>query len=243
MRLALIGTTCLFAMAAVAQEAAKPAITVDELMEKSIQATGGREVASKMTSLVAKGTIEIVAMGVTANTEIYSKAPNKRATFTVIDGYGDIRQAFDGTIGWSSEPQNGLVELKGTSLARARRDAQFNGELRWKEFGKNEIVGKEKVGGRDCWAVKLTVEGDKPIMRYYDAETFLLSKVVMTMESQGNEAEVPIELSDWKDIGNGHKSAYTTKLTLPGIGELVTRLKDFQVNADIDDAKFAKPKN
>ena len=196
----------------------------------------------KMTSLVNTGTVDIVAMGGKATTTMYTKAPDKSLTVTVVEGYGEIKEGYDGKIGWRQEPQRGLVDLSGDELAAARRDAQFNGDLKWKElYPKAEVTGKEQVAGRDCWVLKLTPTEGKPVVRYYDAETFLVAKVVMTVDTPQGPADVPVELSDWRDIGNGVKGPYTVKVTVPGIGELITKYTETKYNVQIDDAKFAKP--
>lgn len=242
MRLAIIGATLVWTLTGYAQDAPKASITADEIMEKAIQATGGRGALSKMTSLVGTGSMEIVAMGGKATTEMYAKAPDKRLTVTKVEGYGDIMEGYDGKIAWSQEPQNGLVELSGERLANAKRDSQFNGELKWKElYPKAEVTGKEQVAGRDCWVLKLTPADGKPVVRYYDAETFLMAKVIVTTETPQGPADIPVEFSDWRDLGNGVKGPFTMKVTLPGIGELITKYAEMKYNVEIDDAKFAKP--
>lgn len=236
MRSALVGTLFLALTAAFAQEP-----TAEQIIEKSIQATGGREALQAMKSYVAKGTLEIVAMGVTAPTEVYRKAPDKAYNITSIEGYGDVRRGFDGKVGWSDEPQNGLVDLQGEELAVQKREAQFHGELNWKQmFPKAEVTGKGKVGARDCYIVVLTPTEGKPVTRYYDVETGLLAKQVQTTATAQGEMTIPTEISDYKDVG-GVKIAHTMKMDMPGIGELLIRLKDVQANVAIDDAKFAKP--
>jgi hypothetical protein len=231
-----------------APEAPKPAaaaavITADELMEKHIAAIGGREALKKVTSLDAVGTMEIVAMGGTATTEMLKKAPDKYLNVTNVDGYGEVKEGYDGTAGWSSEPQNGLVDVGGARLAAMKRQAQFQGELKWKElYAKGEVMGKEQVNGRDAWKLVLTPAEGKPEVQFYDAETFLLLKHISTAESDQGVAEIPAEMSDYKDIGNGVKMPYTIKITMPGIGDLIVRYKEYKVNVDIDDAKFSKPK-
>ncbi|MGO9240065.1 MAG: hypothetical protein ACLQBJ_04565 [Bryobacteraceae bacterium] len=246
MRLPILAAATVWTLAAYAQDAPKATITPDEIMEKSIQATGGREALMKMTSLVATGTMDIVSMGTKAATEAYAKAPDKRMTVTKVEGYGEVKEGFDGKTAWSmrpgSGPDSGPVELSGAALAAARRDAQFNGELRWKElYPKAEVTGKEKVGDRDCWVLKLTPAEGTPVVRYYDAETFLMAKAVVTTDTPQGPADIPVEFSDWRDIGNGVKGPYTMKVTLPGIGELITKYTDVKYNVEIDDARFAKP--
>jgi Protein of unknown function (DUF620) len=244
MRLALLATAVVWTLTAYAQDAPKASITPDEIMEKSIQASGGREAMMKLTSLAGSGTMDIVSMGAKATTEVYAKAPDKRLTVTKVEGYGEIKEGYDGKIAWSMEPQNGLVELSGDRLAAARRDAQFNGELRWKElYPKAEVTGKEQVAGRDCWVLKLTPTEGKPVVRYYDAETFLMAKVVVSADTPQGPAEIPVEFSDWRDIGNGVKGPYTMKVTVPGVGELITKYTEMKFNVEIDDAKFGKPAN
>jgi Protein of unknown function (DUF620) len=244
MRSAILAFTLIWSIAGYGQEAVKPSITAEEVIEKAIQATGGREAAMKMTSLVAKGSMEIVSMGATASTEMYSKAPDKRFSVTNVEGYGEVKQGYDGKIAWSAEPQNGVVDVSGDQLANARREAQFNGDLRWKDLYKTvEVTGKAKVGDRDCWVLKLTPGEGKPVTRYYDSETFLLSKTVSTADSPQGPAEISAVFANWRDVGNGTKSPYTITITLPGIGDLVMKYKEYLYNVEIDDARFAKPKS
>lgn len=243
MRSAILASTLIWSMASYGQEAPKPAFTAEEIIEKSILASGGREAAMKVTSRVAKGTMEIVSMGGIATTEVYSKAPDKLMSTTNVEGYGEVKQGYDGKIGWSSEPQNGLVDMSGEQLANARREAQFNGDLRWKELYKTvEVIGKAKVGERECWELKFTPTDGRPFTRFYDAETFLLTRIVSTTDSPQGPAEVSVVMSNWRDIGNGTKAPHTVKITLPGIGDLVTTYKEYLYNVEIDDAKFSKPK-
>jgi hypothetical protein len=236
MRSVLIGCISLSALAFAQEKPSTP--TVDQIMEKSIAATGGREAMKKMSSLVGLGSMDIVAMGATASFAVYTKAPDKRLTVTVVDGYGDISRGYDGKTGWNSEPQNGLVDVAGEELAVLKREAVFNGDLRWKElYPKAEVTGKGKVGERDCWIVKMTPADGRPETRYYDAETYLVAKGV----SNTDAGEVQVELSDYRDIGNGVKNPYMMKLTVPAIGDLVIKFKEWKPNAEIDDARFSKP--
>jgi len=223
---------------------AKPSMTADQIVEKSIQATGGREAQMKLTSLVTSGTMDIAAFGVQGPTETYQKAPDKYLQTTDIPGFGTISEGYDGKAGWHSDPQAGLSDMAGGRLAQMKVEAQFAGDLRFKElYPKAEVTGQEKVEGHDCWVVKLTSSEGVHSTRYYDAGTFLLTKVVQTAETPQGDAEIQVVLSDYKDIGNGTKMPFKTVLNVPQVGELVITTKDIKYNVPIDDAKFAKPKN
>jgi hypothetical protein len=240
MRAVLIAGSLLFAASAFGQETPKPALTVEQIMEKSIEATGGKAALEKMTSSVSKGTIELTAMGVTAANETYAKAPDKRLSVTTVDGYGEVLEGLDGKAGWRKDPQGGLRDITGQDLGQAQRDAAFYGNLRWKSlYPKSEVTGKEKAAGRDCWMVKLVPAEGRPVMRCFDAETFLVTRAV---NPGPDGADIPVELSDYQDIGNGVKTPHTLKVDMPGVGEMVIRYQEVKVNVEIDDAKFAKPK-
>ena len=240
MRSILIAGSLLLAASVFGQEAAKPALTLDQIMEKSIEASGGKAAFEKMTSTVATGTIEITAMGITAANKTCAKAPDKHLSVTTLDGYGEVREGFDGKIAWKQDPQSGLSVIDGEALGQAQRDGAFYGALRWKElYPKSEVAGKDKAQGRDCWMVKLVPASGRPVMRCFDAETFLMTKAV---NPGPDGADIPVELSDYKDIGNGVKMAHTVKLTVPQLGDMVIRFAEVKTNVEIDDAKFAKPK-
>jgi len=236
----LIAGSFLLAASAFGQEAAKPVLTLDQIMEKSIDASGGKAAIEKMTSSVATGTIEITAMGITAANVTYAKAPDKRLSVTTVEGYGEVLEGYDGKTAWKQDPQSGLTVLEGESLGLTQRDAAFHGALRWKElYPKSEVAGKEKSQGRDCWMVRLVPATGRPVMRCFDAETFQMTRAV---NPGPDGSDIPVELSDYKDIGNGVKMPHTIKLTVPQLGDMVIRYAEVKTNVEIDDAKFAKPK-
>lgn len=222
----------------------KAAPAAGEIIEKSIAASGGREALQKLTSLVMTGTMDISAFGMQGSTETYRKPPNKVVTVTNIGGFGEVSNGFDGSAGWHSDPQSGLTDVTGQSLAVAKVDSQFQGDLRFKElYPKAEVTGQEKVGGRDCWVMKLTsVEGIN-YTRYYDAETFLLVKGTVPADPAQGSGDIEAMPSDYRDIGNGLKFPYKVTLNVPGVGELVITYKEIKYNVPVDDTKFAKPKS
>lgn len=224
---------------AFAQQAAKPEITVEQIINKAIDAAGGRAAMEKLTSYVSTGTIEMSAMGMTANNETYAKAPNKRLSVTSVEGFGEILQGYDGKVTWSKDPQGGVKEITGEMGEQSKRESTFNGLLHWKElYPTSEVVGKDKAAGHDCWLIKLKPVSGNAVQQCYDTESFLMTKAV---NPGPNGSEIPVELSDYKDPGTGVKMPMTVKVNMPNIGEMVIRYKDIKGNAAIDDAKFSKP--
>lgn len=242
MKAFVLGTALVMCAGAFAQEAAKaPDLTAEQILDKSIDASGGKAAHEKITSTVAKGTVDITfAPGASATTEIYAKAPNKRLTVTVVDGYGEIRQGFDGTIGWSEDPQGGLRDLSGDELEQTKRSADIHAALKWREiYPKVELKGKEKVNNRDAYVVILTPKTGKTVTQFIDAETFLPSRVVTTVVSPQGEFETKTELADYRDV-DGIKVPFQITQTIP-MGDLIIKFTEMKNNVPVDDAKFVKP--
>jgi outer membrane lipoprotein-sorting protein len=215
-------------------------MTAEQVIEKGIAASGGREAIGKITSRTAKGNVDVTFAGITAPMEIFAKAPNKMVSITTVEGYGIIKNGFDGTVGWSDTPEAGIQEFKGERNEEAKRNATFNGMLNWKElYEKAELKGKEKVGERDAYVLVLTPNVGKPVTQYYDASTFELIRQVQTSITDQGETEIRSEFSDYKDI-DGVKAPMTIKQTIP-MGDLIIKMTEVKHNVEIEDAKFTKP--
>lgn len=223
-----------------AQEAKKADLTAEQIIEKSIEASGGRRNLEKLTSTVAKGVMEIGEQHVHSTLEVYTKAPNKRLIVTSIEGFGEVRQGYDGKVAWSEDPSRGLRILEGAELADAQRDATFNAELKWRElYPKVELRGQEKLGEQSAYVVRLTPSSGKAITRYYDAENFLVLRQIMTRETAQGPMEIQVDLSDYRDIGGGVKGPFKIKQTMAVVGEILITMTEAKNNVEIDDARFS----
>jgi len=103
------------------------------------------------------------------------------------------------------------------------------------------LVGKDEVGDKDAWRVKMTTKnGD---VRYYlfDATTFLLLKWEGQRQAQGKVLPVQSYFRDYRDVG-GMKFAFAidsgssaTDLTQKIIIEKI------ELNPQVPESEFAKP--
>lgn len=237
---ALILAAAVAAFCASAQDAKRAEMTAEQVIEKSIDATGGRAALEKLSSTYAKGSMEMGAAHMHGTMEYYSKAPNKLLVVTTIDGVGEMKQGFDGQTAWALTPQ-GLVDITGPQLEAMKRQATFNRELKWREmFPKVELKGKEKVGDKDAWVVVMSPATGAPVTQYYDATSFLLLRQNATHEMPQGPIEVTTDFSDYRDVGNGMKAPFQLMQKTP-MGEVVTKISEMKNNVPIDDAKFAKP--
>src|SRR5204863_8806996 len=105
--------------------------SVDSILNKYIQASGGAQRLAGLTSIVGKGTsVSFGGFGGGGAVEVVAKAPDKRATIILFKeetGRGDQLRTYDGTTGWVRTPLNvvGEFQLVGGDLDGARFDAQL----------------------------------------------------------------------------------------------------------------------
>ncbi len=213
---------------------------VDEIIDKYVTASGGKEAIEKIKSRAVKGSFDIEAMGITGPFETYAKAPNKNAVITQVPNMGNFVNVFDGTKGWDSNPMSGLRELSGAELAATKRGADFYSSINFKKnYPKLEVKGKDKVGTSDVYVVVGTpTEGD-PEKFYFDANTGLLLRQDSERETPQGKMAFETYFEDYKVV-DGVKVAHVIKQVNP-MYSLVIKLVEIKHNTDIDDAKFAKP--
>jgi zinc protease len=205
-----------------------------------VQASGGKAAYEKLTSRVEKGTFEIPAMGVGGPIEINSKLPNKNLVTVTFEGMGVYQEGFTGTVGWSLDPSGEIREKSGAELATAKRNADFYGPIHMKErFPKMEVKSKQKVGDKEAYVVVATPTEGSPETLYFDAQTGLIIRQEMDVESPQGKMHADIYLEDYREV-DGVKVPFTVKQNSDAIS-FVIKLTEVKHNVPIEDAKFNKP--
>jgi hypothetical protein len=214
--------------------------TVDQIIEKYVQALGGKAAIEKNSSRVVKGTIDVSAMGISGTTESYAKAPNKFGTNSTLSGLGTFMQGYDGTTAWEQNPMTGFRVLSGAELALVKRDSMFHGDLKFKElYPKAVVKGKQKVGDREAYLIEATPAEGGPEQLYYDAQTGLLIRRDFVLDSPQGQLPTETYLEDYKEV-DGIKIPFTVRQTNPAVSFTI-KITEVKHNVAIDDAKFNKP--
>jgi hypothetical protein len=220
----------------------KPAAlpSADQIVTKYVQAVGGKAAIEKLNSRQTKGTFDLPAMGVSAGMEAYAKAPNKSAFTIDVPGFGLVQRGYNGTVGWESNPQNGLRDLSGNELAQMKLGAEFYRDVKLQQlFPKMTVKGIEKVGGQDAYVVEATsAEGIMQKM-FFDAQSGLIVRAETEADTPQGKMAVTVLYSDYRDV-DGVKIPFTTEQKSAAI-EFVIKLESVKHNVPIDDAKFNKP--
>lgn len=214
--------------------------TVDQILDKYVQAIGGKAAIEKLNSRVAKGTFEIPAMGMSGPAELFAKAPNKSGFVIELTGFGIFKQVYAGASGWAQDPVSGLRDLSPGELAGAKLDEDFYRDIRLKElYPKMELKGKVKVGERDAYLIEATAESGPTDKLYFDTETGLLVRTDGERETAQGKLLGETFLEDYREV-DGIKTPFTLRVNNPVISFTI-KLTEVKHNVPVDDAKFAKP--
>jgi hypothetical protein len=214
--------------------------TAEEILSRYLEAVGGRAAWQKLNSRASSGTIDVPAMSLSGTVEIHEKAPNRVLTVVAIGGAA-FRQGFDGTVGWTDDPQNGLRDQTGAELAETEREADFYAPLNIRShYTKFTVSGREKIGDRDAYCVLATVgERGNPDKMYFDAQTGLPIRMVSEHHSPEGVSAFQEDLADYREV-DGVKLPFTILQTSTD-SAFTIKITEVHHNISLDDHEFAKP--
>jgi zinc protease len=215
--------------------------TVDQVLEKYVQAIGGKSTIEKMTTLVTKGAVDVPSTGERGTMELYKKAPNKEMQMISTPSNGPSQRGFDGTAGWNWDPDSGPSDMSPSDLVAMKLESDFYRDIRLKElYPKMSVKGKEKVGNREAYVIEAPREDGSSEKMYFDTQSGLLvqSEIPMEVPDEGKTV-VNSQYEDYREVG-GIKVAFTIRQT-SAYFDYVIKLSDAKYNVPIDDAKFKKP--
>jgi hypothetical protein len=218
-----------------------PLPTVDQILDKYVQASGGRAAWEKLKSRVSKGTVAVAAMNVSGPLEIDEKAPDKLLVTVTLSG-SVFLQGFDGTIGWSEDPQNGLREQTGGELAETKREADFYHPLDFRRlYARVSVTGRGNIADRPVYVVEAAPpEGGNPDRVYFDVETGLPIRVVTQHYNfDGSVEEFQEDFDDYRTV-DGVKVPFAIHQSDAQVAFTI-KLDEVRDNVELKDTEFAKP--
>jgi outer membrane lipoprotein-sorting protein len=218
--------------------------TVDELLAKFYDASGGLAKMKAVNTVRVTGTITL-GPGMESPFTLERKRPGMRRMEFTFQGMTGI-QAFDGTRTWSVMPFMGKKDPEVGSEEdnkNALDDADFDGALvDYKSKGHTiELAGKVPVEGADAYKLKVTKKSGTIEYYYLDAETYLLVKNEGKRKVNGTEMEGETTFSDYKEV-DGLMQPFSME---SGAKDMPQKRKltftKIETNVPLDDARFAVP--
>ncbi len=222
-------------------------MTVDELMTKTIDALGGDANWRKLNSRVTKFEVDFENQGVKGTGTTFEKSANMTATEITLTAFGkpiaEVRDYFDGAAGGETTTFSPADFYTGQRLEDVKYESDFYGLANWKTgLKKAEIRGTERVGEEETYVIKIQPEKASEVTYYISSKTFLPVKKTSIVVSSTSAQKTPVSetFSDYRAV-DGVMMPFKTMSMNPGMGAIVTYVKEIKHNVAINDATF-KPK-
>ncbi len=174
-----------------------------DLIDRYVEAIGGREAATAAVASRATGTFSIPAMGVSGEVLVVRGPDGAMTTQISIPGMGEMLSGFTDDVGWSMDPMTGARLLEGAELDAMREQADRLYEVRDASlFESFETVAERDYDGEACWEVKYTTKTGRDMSECFSKDSGLIIASITTQESPMGEIEVVSRIGDYERFGD-----------------------------------------
>jgi photosynthetic reaction center cytochrome c subunit len=217
---------------------ADPKANVDAILNQYVQALGGRAALERVTTRIKTGTL-VTQGGMKAPLEVYDKAPNK--TLTIFRApHGTNQMGYDGAIGWTKTPEQGLREEAGQQLDFIRSEAEFYKDLKLKErYSKLTLLGLAQLDNREAYVIEAAPPRGQPEKLYFDRQTGLLVRMDLVPNPGQEKMQMQMYFEDYRAV-DGVKLPFAIRRARPGF-TYTYQFEDIKLNVPLDDSRFNKP--
>ncbi|MNU18608.1 Peptidase M16 inactive domain protein [compost metagenome] len=195
-------------------------VTVASVVDKYINAIGGKANLSKVSSYTTNASMSM--QGQNLDFKIVKAQGGKELQTVSAGGMTVQKQVFDGKTGYS-EQMGQKVQMTKEEIADNLKNTELFEELGFAKSADYKLTGIEKINGEDSYAIKA---GDKAY--YYSVKTGLKTGESETVSAQGQTFTVPTTFADYKDVA-GVKMPYTITVNQMGM-DMVMKVKSYELN-------------
>jgi len=217
--------------------------TADEIISKYIQAIGGKDLLTKITSVYTESTMDVMGMlGDVKTTTLNGKGMRQDMD---ISGSA-MTTCYNDKGGWSINP------MAGSTTPEAMPETQYNAGkdqivigapfINWIEKGyKAELAGNEAVGAVNAYKLNLIATDGTSSVYYFDPNTSYLIKSVQMIEMQGQMIDNQITYSDYRQT-EGYAVPYKMEMNIAGGQfQMAMTVNKVELNKPVDEAIFSIP--
>jgi hypothetical protein len=179
--------------------------TADEIIDKYIQAIGGKDAWSRIHTIKQHAILN--ANGTDISFDLIAekdKGYKQTISFTGLSGYS----IYTPTNGWNYYPWQGHQKAEAMTeedLREAQDALDLQGPLiEYKTKGHSvEYLGKDDFEGTECYKIKLNQKSGKVVTYYIDPSNYFLIHSVTISKANGQENESKTDYSNYKKFPEG----------------------------------------
>lgn len=208
--------------------------TLDEIINRHIEAVGGMTAWNKVNSIVYKGSLDISGTVLqTSRSILKDKGMREDMIANGNNGYTIFTQDKGWTYfpGSTSQPREiNSVELQKNKGVMDVTDQLLSYKM---NSGKADLAGKEKIGERDAYRINYVDRYGKKTALFVDTKSYLIVRQIATDEFNGWSEDIETDFSNFKKLPEGITVPMT--LTLPNY---IFKFTSVEVNSIQDESIF-----
>jgi hypothetical protein len=212
--------------------------TADEIINKHLDAIGGKETLQKIKSVHIESQMEMMGNELSSIT-------------TVLDGKGfrsesdfngqKIIQVYTDKDGWTVNP------MTGSTTPQPMSQDQYNAGheqiyivslLNYANRGvKAELDGREQVGNVNTYKVKMTGSDSSSTTYYFDPSTYYIIQLTKSVEMMGQPTNLKVAFSNFKKMDAGWVMPQQIDTDF-GQFAMTAKIEKVDVNTPVDESIF-----
>lgn len=237
----LLPLAAILAGATTLASGAQPLPAAETILDRYIEASGGKSAYASLKNLTLSGKIEMPDAGLTGTLSTLSAAPDFSRTTVEFAGAGKFETGTGNGKAWQVNPVQGARLLEGAELKRTLHLYRFNAALSWREvYSKVSTEAEEDVAGKACYRLLLTpTSGGASDIAWYDKQTGLVARTRITLPTEQGDMTMDAEPGDYRDVG-GVKVPFSITQKI-GPQTVKVSITEAKVNSELPAGTFDLP--
>lgn len=217
-----------------------------EILEKMIEASGGRKALKAIKDTTMSGEADMIPMRMTGSMTMYHKEPGMTRQDMEFMGMV-MTQAFDGEVAWFTNPQTGAAQAAPAEMQEySKKGALEMGNsilLDPAKFGvSHEFKGKETIDGKEYYLLERVFASGDTTTFFIDPQTFYVYKQKQkSLDMMGGEVDQEIVFSDYRKV-DGIPIPFTMTIFQQGEEFAVITMTEVKFNSGLEDSFFKMEK-
>ncbi|HTC54949.1 MAG TPA: hypothetical protein VK706_00950 [Candidatus Sulfotelmatobacter sp.] len=240
----------------VGAQAAEKLPSVEEVLERYVTATGGRDALLRHTSMTLHGYGQAPAKNLRVEGVLYTKDGKMLQKSTLPGGKVEL-SGYDGETAWDLDAGGKVTIHEGDEIKTIARDADMYYHLHVMNYFRTmEVVDVKEFNGRPCYHLRGVNNWGRTNEQFYDKENGLLLGYAFNTAWRGGKGDATETFEDYKDFGGvlmpvkdtsrdgDDLSIFTiTSVTYDNVGDAVFRLPEAVQKAKAAAKTAAKEKS
>jgi len=213
---------------------------VNKILDRFVEAAGGKEAIEGVKSYRMKGHFEMRALDLRGKMEVWAKDPQKSLTIIEFPGL-IVRKGFDGETHWAQTPFGSVTMAGPQEMSEVENDSEVYNASRIRNlYDRMKLDKKARLSGRDVYIVEGQPTKGPAEKLFFDVENGLLVRWDMARRQADRRVFVKVYLNDYRDI-DGVKIPFNVRMAFE-LFDFSLIVDEMQHNVEINDAIFRRPR-